>query len=198
MTNGAGGALSWRSAIGAAVSQARRPVRSPGVTVESSRAGAAQIALLACLVLLVAPATGRALIVPQRGIAGISLKMTRAQVVRAKGRPNAERLVHNELIGRQRTMRYGSTRALFGGFRPTASVVTINTRDPAERTRSGIGVGSTVSEVRRGVRGIHCRQAFGVRSCFKGSFRPGERVTVFDVSSDTDRVRLVTVGFVID
>jgi len=168
------------------------------VAVKSSRAGAVQIALLACLALLLAPASSRALIVPQRGIGGISLKMTRAQVVRAKGTPDAERLVHNELIGRQRMIRYGRTRALFGGFRRTATVVTINTRDPAERTRSGVGVGSTVSEVRRRVRGIRCRAAFGTRSCFKGSFGPGERVTVFDVSADSGRVRLVTIGFVID
>lgn len=151
---------------------------------------------MACAVLVLAP-TADALIVPQRGIAGIALKMTRAQVVKAKGKPDGERLVRNEIIGPQRMVRYGKTRAFFGGFRRGARVVTINTRDPAEQTRSGVGVGSTVGEVRHGVRGIACRNEFGFHTCFKGRFRPGERVTVFDIAR-RGRVSLVLVGFVID
>ncbi|HEX6228817.1 MAG TPA: hypothetical protein VFZ41_05060 [Solirubrobacterales bacterium] len=168
--------------------------------VDAARSRAAQIALpvllLCCAGFLLAPPAG-ALILPQRGIAGIKLNMTRAQIVTAKGKPDGERLVRNEIIGRQRMVRYGRTRALFGGFRRNARVVTINTRDPGERTRSGVGIGSTVGAVKRGVRGVRCRSQFRVHTCFRGRFRAGERVTVFDISP-RGRVNLVLIGFVID
>jgi hypothetical protein len=158
---------------------------------------AAALAAATVLALLVAPAAD-ALIVPQRGIAGIRLKMTRAQVVRAMGRPDAERLVHNELIGRQRMVRYGRTRALFGGFRRGAGVVTIITRDPGQRTRGGVGVGSSEATLRARIAGARCRTEFGTRHCWKGRFRAGERVTDFTIGLPDHRVTAVTVGFVID
>jgi hypothetical protein len=123
--------------------------------------------------------------------------MTRAQVVGAKGRPDGERFVRSEIIGRQRMVRYGRTRAYFGGFRRNARVVTVNTRDPRQRTRSGAGVGSTPRQVLHGVRGIRCRGPAGIHTCVKGRFRPGERVTAFDFGRN-GRVNLVLIGFVID
>jgi len=155
------------------------------------------LAFTVALLALLLPRVAEARIVPQRGIGGISLKMTRAQVVQAKGKPDGERLVRNELIGPQRMMRYGRTRAFFGGFRRDVGVVTINTRDPSERTRTGVGIGSTIAEVRGGVRGIHCRDEFSIHTCFRGRFHPGKRVTVFDISPQ-GRVNLVLIGFVID
>lgn len=149
-----------------------------------------------CLAALAAvPAQAR--IAPQQGIAGIKLNMTRAQVVRAKGKPDAERLLPHEILGRQRMLRYGQTRAFFGGFRRNPQVLTVTTRDRDQRTRSGVGVGSTVKEVRDGVAGIKCRREFGFHSCFKGRFRPGQRVTVFEID-DERRVEMVLIGFVID
>jgi hypothetical protein len=149
-----------------------------------------------CTGLLLAPHAD-ALILPQRGIAGIKLNMTRTQVVGAKGRPDGERFVRNEIIGRQRMVRYGRTRAYFGGFRRTARVVTVNTRDASQRTRSGVGIGSTVGAVERGVPRIRCRGKRRVHTCVRGRFRAGERVTVFDISRG-GRVNLVLIGFVID
>jgi len=154
-------------------------------------------ALAAALPALANAPAAEALIVPQRGIDEIELKMTRAQVIRAKGRPDAERLVRNEIIGPQRMMRYGPTRAFFGGFRRAAGVVTINSRDPRERTRSGVGIGSTPSQVLAGVEGIRCRGPARIHTCVKGRFRPGKRVTIFDISPQ-GRVNLVLIGFVID
>ena len=148
------------------------------------------------LVLLV-PASASALIVPHRGIDGIHLDMTRAQVVAKLGAPDGEGFVRNEIIGRQRIVRYGRTRAYFGGFRRNARVVTVNTRDPRERTRSGVGIGSPISKVLARIRGIRCRGPAQIHTCVKGRFRPGERVTVFDISAQ-GRVNLVLIGFVID
>jgi hypothetical protein len=147
--------------------------------------------------LLLTTAAG-ATIVPQRGIAGIRLNATRAQVVQAKGRPAAERLIHNELIGRQRMMRYGRTRVLFGGFERDARVVTIRTRDPRQRTRSGVGVGAAETILRARIRGLRCRTEFGARHCWKGRFRAGQRVTDFTIGLPGRMVTDATVGFVID
>jgi len=157
----------------------------------------AALAAAMFVALLLAPAAD-ALIVPQRGIAGIRLKMIRAQVVRAKGEPDAERLIHNELIGRQRMVRYGRTRAFFGGFRQRAGVVTITTRDPGQRTRSGVGVGSSEATLRARIAGARCRTEFGTRHCWKGRFRAGERVTDFTIGLPDRRVTAVMIGFVID
>jgi hypothetical protein len=162
-----------------------------------ARRAAAAAATTTLAALLLAPAAD-ALIVPQRGIAGVRLKMTRAQVVRAKGRPDAERLVRNELIGRQRMMRYGRTRVLFGGFRQGAGVVTIVTRDPGQRTRSGVGTGSSEAALRARIAAARCRTEFGTRHCWTGRFRAGQRVTDFTIGLPGRRVTAVTVGFVID
>lgn len=154
------------------------------------------VLLVLLLPAVLAPAA-TARIEPDRGIAGIRLKMTRAEVVAKLGRPDGERLVRNEIIGRQRMVRYGRTRAFFGGFRANARVVTVNTRDRRQRTRSGVGIGSTPSQVLAGVRGVRCRGPARIHTCVRGVFRPGERVTVFDVSP-RGRVDHVLIGFVID
>jgi hypothetical protein len=165
--------------------------------VKRSAATSSLIALLAVLSAALLPASAAALIKPHRGIGGIRLNMTRAQVVAKFGEPDGERFVRNEIIGRQRAVRYGRTRAFFGGFRRGARVVTINTRDPRQRTRSGVGIGSTPSQVLAGVRGVRCRGPARIHTCVRGVFRPGERVTIFDVAPG-GRVNLVVIGFVID
>ncbi len=149
------------------------------------------------LVLLLAPAAN-AVIVPQREISSIALKMTRAQVIYEKGKPDAEKVVPNEIIGQVRTMRYGTTRVTFGGTRAAAGVIRIETKDRQQRTRSGVGVGSSAEEVRAGVVGTQCRTEFGISHCWKGSFLPGKRVTDFKLSEPEGAVTSVSVGFIID
>jgi hypothetical protein len=158
----------------------------------------ASIVALSCgFPLLLLPAA-EARIVPQRGIAGIHLEMTRAQVVRAKGRPDADRVIPNEILGRQRELRYGRTRVYFGGTRRDAGVVSVRTTDRRQRTRTGVGVGSREAAVRVGVFGIRCRTESGFRHCWKGHFLPGRRVTDFRIGLPRRRVTEVTIGFVID
>lgn len=166
---------------------------------------AAPFAIAAAVLLLASQAEGA--IVPQKGIAGIALNMTRAEIVRAKGQPDAEKVLPHDIIGRQRMMRYGSTRA-FLGTRPGATVFSLRTLDPREQTATGVGVGSTVAEVRAGVAGVKCRREFGIHHCWKGAFRAGERVTDFSIETKTyvplispagtTLVSAVTIGFVID
>jgi hypothetical protein len=166
---------------------------------EGRRAGRAtwSAVMVAAFALLLPASLAEARIVPQKGIQGINLNMTRAQVVQKKGQPDEEKVVPNEILGQQRIMRYGRTRAGFSGAGPGARVVGVTTRARRQRTRSGVGVGSTEAAVRAGVRGIRCRTEFGSRHCFKGRFRPGERVTDFSLS-EAGRVTRVTVAFVID
>lgn len=153
--------------------------------------------VLACLALLLLAAPAGAVIVPQQGIGGVKLRMTRAQVVAAKGKPDVEKVTHNEILGRTRMMRYGRTRIGFNGDSASATVVGIFTTARGQRTRSGVGVGSTQAEVEAGVAGIACKDEFGVNHCWKGDFTIGQRVTDFRLT-DNDKVRSVTVGFVID
>lgn len=147
--------------------------------------------------LLLAPAA-TAQIAPQQGIAGVKLTMTRAEVIAAKGKPDAEKIVKAEIIGPERRMRYGGTKISFGGTGAGAGVIGIRTVDPQERTASGVGVGSSAAEVKAGVAGAKCSTEFGLSHCSKGSFLPGTRVTDFFLDGPGGTVEAVTVGFVID
>ena len=152
---------------------------------------------VSCLTLLLAPAA-RATLVPQQGIAGINLNMTRAQVVDAAGKPDIEKLIPHDIIGQVLTMRYGATRAIFGGTRPAARVIGVETKDRNERTRSDVGVGSSAAEVKAGIAGAQCRTEFGFSHCWKGDFLAGERVTDFRLNKAGGQVVSAYVGFVID
>ena len=156
------------------------------------------VLLLACLALLLISSAAEARIVPQKGIMGINLNMTRAQVVQKKGRPDADKVVPNEILGKVRVMRYGKTKVTFNGTRSSSRVISVSTRDRRQRTRSGVGVGSTETAVKNGVQGVQCKTEFGSRHCFKGQFTAGHRVTDFSISTPAHRVTRVTVGIVID
>jgi hypothetical protein len=137
---------------------------------------------------LFAVSTAKAVIVPQRSIAGVELEMTKAQVRSVLGDPR--RVVHgtNE-FGRYTVFRY---RRLSVTFQGGANVTHVQTNRLRERTVRGAGVGSTRGELRARVVGIRCRPRF----CFKGRFLPGRRVTVFRFCDGI--VTRVEVGFVID
>jgi hypothetical protein len=128
---------------------------------------------------------------------GIHLTMTGTEVIQKKGTPDAEHVVANEILGQQRILRYGKTRAGLSGPKRRDMVVAVTTKDPRQRTRSGVGVGSKEKAVKNRIEGITCKTESGHRSCFKGTFLPGHRVTVFNISS-AHRVTRVTVSFVID
>jgi hypothetical protein len=152
----------------------------------------------AAALLLVSPAGAQ--IVPQRGIAGAKLRMTRAQVVAAKGRPDADIVINTEIVGRERILRYGGTKIYLAGYPlAKARVIAIRTVDPKETTHSGVGVGSTEAEVQAGVGGATCASEYGFSHCRKGSnLRAGNRITDFVLDRRGGEVTSVYVGFVID
>ena len=150
---------------------------------------AAAVAALA--VSVVAPAGGR--VVVQRGIAGVTLQMTRDQVRDVLGKPRGVKSGRNT-FGRYIEYRYPALTVRFQGLQ---SVTFITTSRRSERTRGGIGVGSKKSQVKSAIRGIRCRFLLDARFCYLGALRAGRRVTTF-YFNDRNRVERVAVGFVVD
>jgi hypothetical protein len=124
--------------------------------------------LVAALVVLslVAAAPAGAIIRPQRGMSGVTLGMTKAQVQAKLGRP----------IGS------GGGRLYFArvwvGFR-LGRAVEITTTRSSEHTGSGIGVDSSESAVHSAYPSVTCAAAGGFRRCRLGSGDPGTRATDF-------------------
>jgi hypothetical protein len=146
----------------------------------------------ALVVLLVSAAAASAAIVPQRGIAGVRLAMTRAQVRAVLGAPSAAVHGRND-FGSFTVYRYRGLRVTFQGNRTVTAILTTRT---TERTAAGVGVGSTEGQVQAKVAGLRCRTESGFRHCSLGQFLPGKRVTDFRIKRG--RVTSVQVAFVLD
>ena len=104
----------------------------------------------AVFAMLATPAAGR--LVVQRGIAGVTLQMTRDQVRDVLGKPRGVKSARNTF---GRYIEYRSP-ALTVRVQGLTSVTSITTSRRTERTRSGIGVGSKKSQV-KAIRGVRCR-----------------------------------------
>jgi hypothetical protein len=139
---------------------------------------------------LAAPAQAK--IVVQRGIAGVNLQMTKAQVRATLGRPMRVRTGTND-FGTFRELVY---RRVTVTFQSGPQVTAVRTSSPLERTARGVGVGSTKAQVKARVHNVTCRNESGFKHCFVGKFLPGRKVTDFRLRNG--RVSSVTIGFVID
>jgi len=141
---------------------------------------------------LVLAASAPATISIGRGIAGVTLGMSQ-QAVRAKlGKP--VRIVHakNE-FGPYTEFRYRGYVVDFQGNSATTAVITTAAH---ERTPSGIGVGSTWSQLRTKVPHLHCEGTPTLGDCHVGELLPGKRVT--DFFFRLGKVNRVVVGIVVD
>jgi hypothetical protein len=138
------------------------------------------------------PAAG-ALVQVDRGIAGVRLDNTRAEVRAALGTPASRHSGENPFGFFRRWTYRGGITVLFQGGRRVSSVSTTGLGD---RTSRGVGVRSRLRAVRKRVPGVTCERLGGVRSCHTGDFLAGQRVTDFLIRRG--RVMRVTVGFVID
>ena len=149
------------------------------------------IAVLAAA--LAAPAAAPALIQVDRGISGVRLTNSQAEVRAALGKPR--RVVRDRnIFGPTLTFVYrGGITVFFQGRRNVTAVFTTGRGD---RTARGVGVGSTEQAVRNRVPGVTCDTVSGVRSCHTNEFLPGQRVTDFRIRNG--RVNRVAVSFVID
>jgi hypothetical protein len=148
------------------------------------------VSVAAAVLVLAAPADAR--IVVQRGIAGLRLHMTLAQVKARLGTPTKVRRGKNE-FGRFKEVVYPRVTVSFqGGGRATG----FRTSSRMERTAKGIGVGSTEAGVRAKIAHVICRTESGFRHCFVGRFLPGRVVTDFRIRHG--RVASITLGYVLD
>ena len=108
------------------------------------------LALLLAGAVLALPATAAATIRPQKGMSGLWLGMTKAQVQSKLGRP----------IGTGGGRYYYAR--VWVGFR-LGRAAEITTTRSSERTASGIGVDSTEAAVRRAYPSVTCGPAGGFR-----------------------------------
>lgn len=115
---------------------------------------------------LLATQSAIATIRPQKGMSGLWLGMTKAQVQSKLGRP----------IGTGGGRFYYAR--VWVGFR-AGRVTEITTTRSTERTASGVGVDSTEAAVRRAYPSVVCGPAGGFRRCRLGSGKPGSRATDF-------------------
>jgi hypothetical protein len=150
------------------------------------------VAVLAAAAALIAPAAASATIVPQKGIAGASLDMTQAQVQAKLGDPDSKKTQTSPILGKYFTWFYAKTS--IDMFRTgSRRVFNLSTTSRAQKTSTGVGVGSTAAAVKKGVKNAKCDKSH----CWVGNFTGGEKVTDFPLSK-SGRVTRVTIGYVID
>jgi hypothetical protein len=127
-----------------------------------------------------------------RGIAGARLGNSKAEVRAALGKPR--RVVNRQTeFGRTTTFLYrGGIRVNFLG----GEVTLAGTTGRGDRTRRGIGVGSTEQAAVAKVPGLECDTFQGTRLCRRGAEEPGERGTFFFI--EDGRVSRVDVAVLID
>jgi hypothetical protein len=136
-------------------------------------------ALLAAAALLATAAPAAATIVPQKGMSGVALGMTKAQVRARLGGP----------VGSGGGRWYYAR--VWIGFR-AGRVVEITTTRSTERTHAGLGVDSSESAIRAAFPGLACSAQTPFRRCRLGSGAPGTRVTDFMVGRG--RVLQITIA----
>jgi hypothetical protein len=147
----------------------------------------------ACALALAQAPTALALIQLDRGISGVRIGNTRAQVKAALGTPARSRAGSND-FGRFVQYSYaGGIVVVFQGEERVSSVVTSGLGD---RTSNGIGVGSPEADVKAHIRGVRCETFGSARSCHTGRLLAGRKVTDFRIAAG--RVASVFVGQVID
>jgi hypothetical protein len=118
------------------------------------------------LVSFLVAGSAAATIKPARGMSGISLGMTPAQVQAKLGRP----------VGRGVGRWYYPR--VWVGFRGRR-VVEVTTTRSTERLANGLGVDSTEAQIRAAYPQARCTAASPFRRCRLGSGAPGTRVTDF-------------------
>ena len=126
-----------------------------------------------------AAADASATIVPQKGMSGVALGMTKPQVRARLGAP----------IGTGGGRWYYAR--VWVGFRAGRTVEITTTRS-TERTAGGLGVDSSESSLRASYPGLKCAAAVPFRRCRLGSGAPGTCVT--DFMTGRGRVLQITIA----
>jgi hypothetical protein len=149
--------------------------------------------VLATTAALAAAAPAAAVIQVDRGISGVRLGNSSAEVKAALGQPARVVHGHNDFGSFTKYKYVGGITVL---FQSGSTVTAVATSGRGDRTNAGVGVRSRERAVRTKVPGVKCETIAGSRSCHTGSFTPGTRLTDFLIRKG--RVKRVTVGFVFD
>jgi hypothetical protein len=151
------------------------------------------IALLGACALALTQAPGAlALIQLDKGISGVRIGNTKAQVKASLGNPRKSKAGRNEFGSFVQYSYAGGITVTFQGEDRVSSVVTTGLGD---RTSSGIGVGSDEASVKN-ISGIKCENIGSSRSCHTGRLVSGRKLTDFRIASG--KVASVFVGKVLD
>jgi len=161
-----------------------------------------RLLLLTTLFLLALAAPASAVVVPGKGMAGVELGDCQEKAIEVLGPPDTT-FGKRDVFGFVSTYRYNA-RGLKLDFRrgPGECLVlsSIRTTKAEERTKEGIGKGSTRKELRAKLRGEKCRtyrRPKRIRICWLGSFTPSKPITEFRIDSK-GRVNNLRVATVID
>jgi hypothetical protein len=118
--------------------------------------------------------------------------MSQAQVRFVLGKP--VKVVHGKNdFGTYTVFRYNGYTV---DFQADAKVTSVATTLRREKTPSGIGVGSLLSQVRAKVPHVQCEGTAILGDCHVGTLLPGKKVTDFFIRSG--KVQRVLVGIVLD
>ena len=151
------------------------------------------IAVLGACALALTQARGAlALIQLDKGISGVRIGNTKAQVRASLGTPQKSRAGQNDFGHFVQYTYAGGITVMFQGEDRVSSVVTTGLGD---RTSSGIGVDSPEDAVKN-ISGIKCETIASSRSCHTGRFVSGRKITDFRISGG--KVTSVFVGQVLD
>jgi hypothetical protein len=151
------------------------------------------IAVLGACALALTQAPGAlALIQLDKGISGVRIGNTKAQVRASLGTPQKSRAGQNDFGHFVQYTYAGGITVMFQGEDRVSSIVTTGLGD---RTSSGIGVDSPEDAVKN-ISGIKCETIGSSRSCHTGRFVNGRKITDFRISGG--KVTSVFVGQVLD
>jgi hypothetical protein len=134
-------------------------------------------------------------IVPQQSIDGVHLRMSAAGVRHVLGAPKTTRTIKHPTQGTIRLMDYGKTKVYLSAT-ADGTVFSISTVDRRQRTRTGVGVGSSERVLKRGVKRVRCTGPKTLRSCTLGKQVVGRRVTHFLLVGN--RIRQIALNIVIE
>jgi hypothetical protein len=152
---------------------------------------------LALIAALCFAAPAAATIVPGRGMAGVTLRMTESQVRGKMGAPSLITPMRGALGFVVTRLHYRRIDVDLQRLDGKLVVIRLLTKRPAERTESGVGVGSPVAAVER-LAGARCWREASMRYCGIGNRdKPLSRFTMFWIGADR-RVTSISVSLIVN
>lgn len=121
------------------------------------------------------------LLVVNRSMGGIKWDATKAQVRRAVGKPRKKESDHGLSSWEYRHISVSFSSLSLSGERKKATVINLNTKSKKIRTKKGIGVGSTMRQVKRRVRGEDCFGVPPAEVCLVSARKSGHGSTRFEI-----------------